>query len=568
MLLILLSWAYIFAITLVFGVSVKRVLKLKKLEYIITLFLGFFIITLFTGFWAICFSVNRSFHFVLLALTIILFIYNKHLVKQELLDLKESLKKLTPFLKGILIALSLFILAQCASPPFVIDNESYYIQTIKWLNEYGFVKGLVNLHLFLGQTSGWHILQSAFNFSFIYPNFNDLSGFCLLLGNIYAIIKLSDYVISSKAKAFNLIIGLFPIFNVFLFQFISAPSPDIAVYVLGLILFHQFVMCHTVYKRNTFITIALLSLFVVLIKLTAVILLLLPLILVFKYKTKVKKEVLSIIIFGALAFSLFIIKNIIITGNAIYPLNSIDLLTTNWSLPKSIEEYFSNYSKSYGYGLTFEAYENASLFSRLKSWLFISPIDAVFNLGMIILLLVSPLFIKLLKNRKALFNIYALAVLNLLLLFATSPQYRFFFLFFMMLSLIIIASVFKEKKAIYTLITISTLLSTIPLFYNVKNSSLTNTAYHNKSSSFSIDYLFKPCGNSKYNETYKPVTVENTTINTPSEIDFFWATGNIPLPALNEQQFDYFETYFNVIPQQRGETLKDGFCSKTINRDE
>ena len=45
----------------------------------------------------------------------------------------------------ILLAFSSFlILAQSATLPFIIDNESYYIQTIKWLNEYGFVKGLAN----------------------------------------------------------------------------------------------------------------------------------------------------------------------------------------------------------------------------------------------------------------------------------------------------------------------------------------------------------------------------------------------------------------------------------------
>ena len=566
MLLILLSWFYIFVISLAFGVSTKRIFKLKKLDNIIALFLGFFSITLFTGFWAIFFAVNSSFHFVLLGLTILLYIYNKHLIKQELTDLKQNFQDLTPFLKGILISLLLFILAQCASPPFIIDNESYYIQTIKWLNEYGFVKGLVNLHLFLGQTSGWHILQSAFNFSFIYENFNDLSGFCLLLGNVYAITKLNDYLINSKALSLS--IGLFPIFNVFLFQFISAPSPDVAVYVIGLIIFHQFIICYSNYKKSIFITIALLSLFIVFIKLTAVILLLLTLILVLKHKAKAKKEAPTLILFGLFTFSLFMVKNIIITGNVIYPLNGIDFLTTNWSLPKSIERYFSNYSKSYGYGLSFEAYENASFFSRLKSWLFISPIDTFFNIGMLILFFVSPLFIKTFKNKKALFIIYIIAILNIILLFATSPQYRFFFLFFMVLSLVIISSFFKQKKNIYALISVSTFMSVIPLFYVFKNSSLTNTSYHNVSSAFSTKYLIEPHNNSKYSEAFNPLIIENMTINTPTEIGFFWATGNIPLPALNEQQYDYFKAYFNVVPQQRGETLKDGFYSKIIDNDE
>ena len=117
-------------------------------------------------------------------------------------------------------------------------RQSYYIQTIKWINEFGFVKGIVNLHFFLGQTSGWHITQSVFNFSFLYSNFNDLSGFVMLLGTVFSIQKLQEFYQNKNSN--YLLIGLFPITSIFLFQFISAPSPDIPVYVLSFIIFFYF----------------------------------------------------------------------------------------------------------------------------------------------------------------------------------------------------------------------------------------------------------------------------------------------------------------------------------------
>ena len=67
-----------------------------------------------------------------------------NIYKQFLLDFK----KLEKALKLILILITLSIIAQCSTAPFVIDNESYYIQTIKWINEYGFVKK-VTITLFL-----------------------------------------------------------------------------------------------------------------------------------------------------------------------------------------------------------------------------------------------------------------------------------------------------------------------------------------------------------------------------------------------------------------------------------
>ena len=81
---------------------------------------------------------------------------------------------------------------------------------------------------------------------------------------------------------------------------------------------------------------------------------------------------------------------------------------------------------------------------------------------------------------------------------------------------------------------------------------------------FSSNQLIKPHENSRYTTDYEILQLENTSINTPDNIDFFWDPGDIQLPALNKQQLDYFKTYFKVIPQQRTENLKDGFYSKEL----
>ncbi|WP_452596974.1 LIC_10190 family membrane protein, partial [Pontimicrobium sp. MEBiC01747] len=313
------------------------------------------------------------------------------LILIALTDLKQQFKTFSIFFKSSLILVFILALAQCASPPFLIDNESYYIQTIKWLNEYGFVKGLTNLHVFLGQTSGWHILQSAFNFSFIYDSLNDISGFCLLLGNFYAMSKLNLYIKSKKKNALDLIIGLFPLFNVFFFQFISVPSADIAIYVITLIVFHQFTTCFLVYKKSTFITLALLTIFASFIKLTGVFLFLFTIIIYLKYYIEAKKLTLLISGFGAITLSLFIIKNLILTGTILYPLHGI--IETSWSLPETITEYISNYSKASTYNLTIDNYNTASKINLFKHWLLLPKLDGIINKLMLLILLIFPLVI-------------------------------------------------------------------------------------------------------------------------------------------------------------------------------
>ncbi len=564
MLLILLSWIFIFMTTLIVGVSIKQFLRLYDLDVVATLFLGLFGITLFTGFWAIFLAVNETFQIMLLLMSCLLLYDNKAAITQELMGLKSNFANLSLFFKGIFIVLLILSLAQCASPSFVIDNESYYIQTIKWLNNHGFVKGLTNLHVFLGQTSGWHILQSAFNFSFIYNALNDISGFCLLLGNFYAIVRLNTYMKASKKDDVDLIVGLFPLFNVFFFQFIGAPSADIAIYVVSLLVFHHFIKCFLTYDRVTFLTVVILSIFAALIKLTGSFLFILSIVLCVKYYSKAKKTASVLSLTGALTLLLIVIKNTIVTGNVFYPFAGIESLSTSWSLPKAVTTYMSNYSKASAFGLTYEAYENASMLELFKNWLSLPKLHGILNKSMVLLLVVFPFAIWKLKSKKALYLIYGLSLFTLLILFSISPQYRFFFPYFILQLLVCISLFLKRKLLIKLAFGFAVISTSIPLLHPMDNSSLTNTRYHESSSTFSIDHLILPSKNTRFSTNFETISIGNLELNAPTEIDFFWGTGDIPLPALNEQQLDYFSTYFNIIPQQKGETLKEGFYSKNL----
>ncbi len=277
MLLVSISWLYILFTTINLGICTNKIIGIKKPSIVITSFLGLLSTTILASIWAIFGRINIEFHSVLLILNLIVFFKFKSEIKLIYNSFLQEFKNLNATFKFILVAITTLIIAQCSSIPYVIDNESYYIQTIKWLNEYGFVKGLGNLHIFYAQTSGWHIAQSAFNFSFLYKNFNDLSGFCLLLGNIFAIFKLNEYF--SNTNKNYLIIGLLPLANVFFFQFISAPSPDIPIYILTFIIFFYFIENFKNTTIENFNLITLLVLFALFIKVTSIALLILPIIL-------------------------------------------------------------------------------------------------------------------------------------------------------------------------------------------------------------------------------------------------------------------------------------------------
>src|SRR5690554_121180 len=149
MLLIFISWLYILFTVVNFGFITHKLLKINKKYFIVIAFSGLFSVTLLAGFWAILWRINVEFHLVLLILNLLFFLKFKSGIQKVCISFFYEIKKLPFFLKSLLGIITVLILAQCASVPYIIDNESYYIQTIKSLNEFGLVKGLANLHLFL-----------------------------------------------------------------------------------------------------------------------------------------------------------------------------------------------------------------------------------------------------------------------------------------------------------------------------------------------------------------------------------------------------------------------------------
>lgn len=562
MLLIFISWFYIFFTSINLGFCTNKIVSIKNHNFVITSFLGLLSTTLFASIWAIFGRINIEFHSVLLILNLIIFFKFRSEIKLIYNSFYQEFKNLNATLKFFFFAITTLIIAQCSSIPYVIDNESYYIQTIKWLNEYGFVKGLGNLHIFYAQTSGWHIAQSAFNFSFLYKNFNDLSGFCLLLGNIFAIFKLNEYFSTSNKN--YLIIGLLPLANVFFFQFISAPSPDIPVYVLTFIIFFYFIENFKNTTIENFNLITLLVLFALFIKVTSVALLILPIILLITNFKLFAPKLLPISIFGLLFLSLFIIKNNLLTGYPLFPFTRLEL-DSNHIIPRNVISFFFSEQMRYNYFIS-ESDINQLSYSQIAiKWLLSSKINAIFNALTLLIIAISPFFISKYFNKKSVWIIYFVVIFHLLILLFTSPQYRFFIHLTLFFSFFIFACWFANKKLIFASYYLSIGLITVVLFFPISYKSLTQNKLIGKNSRFSATNILYPHNNSKWNTAFESVQKGNLKFNSPTNNYFFWGSGNGDLPSVNKVQIEYFEKYYQVLPQQTTTDLKDGFYAKKLS---
>ena len=566
MLLIILSWIYILFTTINLGFGLDKIIGLHNKNFAISALLGLFSATILGSIWAIFGRLNIEFHLMLLVLNGYLFLK----FKSEILDIYslfiQQFKQLSLSLQWYLYLITILIIAQCAAVPYVIDNESYYIQTIKWMNEYGFVKGLANLHIFFGQTSGWHIAQSIFSFSFFYKNFNDLSGFCLLIGTFFSIFKLNSYF-ENENKSF-LIVGLLPLSSVLLFQFISAPSPDLPVYVLSFIVFFYFLESFKKATPEKFNIIVILSLFILYIKPTAIVLLVLPLLFLIQNFKTLKPKLFPSFTLAFLILALFMTKNLIITGYPFYPTQFLSFRMYNFAVPKELVSFYFDETKLYGFFLTKAEFHSLTYFQILVKWLTINKINSIFNIISVLLVIVSPFFIYKFYPKKAFWYLYGIMVFQLFILLITSPQFRFFIHFILFFGFFIMACLVKNKRIVTLLLFGSSSIVILLLFFPIRFSMLTHNKLIMDNSRFTAYEIVFPHQNSKLKTNFYKMKIGNLEYYSPDENSYFWTNGDGTLPCVNAQQIEYFKTYFHYVPQLRTHTIKDGFYSKKLDPNE
>lgn len=561
MILILFNWLYIFFTAVTFGVALFKLLRIQQLDIIITTVSGLFVITLLAAIWAFFYQIALAFNSILVILAALIWLKHKAIFMSMWQKVLIQIKFYSFPFKVLLAVSSLLALAQSATLPFIIDNESYYIQTIKWLNEYGFVKGLANLHLFFGQTSGWHITQSVYSLSFLYDRFNDLNGFCLLLANYFAFQKLNSYF--KDRNRLDLVFGLLPLTYAFLFQFISSPSPDFPVYIFAFILFSVYLQSEL--NDESFTIITILALFAFFIKITAFILLLFPVIVLVKHLKVVKESVYPMISISSLVFILFVLKNTMLTGYPLFPLLWFRINELDYTVPGIVMDFFFSKSMLNSFYILNSAYENASLLDLVKQYFLHNGLAGYIGIVSLLTFLITPIVI--IKNRlpKSIWTIYFAFLLLVILLCCSSPQYRFYVYFAIFFLLLLVSTWLSNPKWILRLYTLSLSAVALLLFIPMSFGSLTANALLTQNSTFHLRNTIIPEPNSKWSSEFKGSSVGNMIYQTPVDDSFFWVTGNGKLPCVNKKQVDYFEQGFFYIPQQRSRDLNDGFYSQKVS---
>ena len=97
-----------------------------------------------------------------------------------------------------------FSLARQSGGHIHYDSDLYHAQSIRWLEEYGIVKGLGNIHVRFAYNSSFFALSALYSMKFLLKqSLHTVNGFIALLLS-FEVLKLIDIVRRKKTNAVGL----------------------------------------------------------------------------------------------------------------------------------------------------------------------------------------------------------------------------------------------------------------------------------------------------------------------------------------------------------------------------
>ena len=389
---------------------------------------GLILLTCLTQIIALFFPINIYTKIVVLGILVLLSIYKRENTKFVIAKIKISTSLILFFIVWAIILLI------NAGPTIMDDSESYHIQSIKWIQDYGSVPGLVNLHERFGFNSSWFSSVALFSFS------SETTGGFTVLNSVlsmwlcYWLISNCDQFQKEKNQPGAIAILIILIASLLIWPLIrgnaATTNYDFIATCIVLVLFTEIFLSSSKEISPTIewiiwptylLTIRIINFPLLLLSVIAIIIFI---------KQKKISTIFLPIVYCLLLIIPFIIRNIIISGYPFYPATYFDLTNVDWKPDPQMTERLLEYIKYYNRVSTtyLEIHQTKALGSTwIPVWfkhLFL--FDKVLLIsGMAgIVLTVAKLFTK--KNKNAILLI-AITLLWLICWFLISPDPRFIY---------------------------------------------------------------------------------------------------------------------------------------------
>ena len=376
MLQILFSWLWIGVSAFLCGFAalqlIKKVSGYGEKSVDVILMMGLCFLTVYAQTFSLFYKVGAAASIALFAVDILIFfIWRRRIIHQivEWVSMPRLLFILIPL--ALVVGMSLIL---SATEIQHYDTYLYHAQSIRWIEDYGIVPGLGNLHNRLAYNSSIFSLQALFSLKFLLgKSLHSVNGFVVALLAGYTVCTFKAFgkkkFFASDFMRLTMLIYLFERQNCCM---ISSPGSD--TLALGLVVY--ILIKWTEYwengeKRNApYAVLCLLGVFAVTVKLSAgmiVLLTVLPATRLIAQKSW--KQIAAYIVLGTVIIAPFLTRNVLISGYLLYPYPELDLFRVDWKMPKYTLLFDRNEIKAWGWGLKDVYRSNAPMAEWLPVWL-------------------------------------------------------------------------------------------------------------------------------------------------------------------------------------------------------
>ncbi len=309
------------------------------------LFAGILGTTLYAQVFSLFYRVNLEANIVLILFTLVYAFFQRNYLRKTIKCWQTAYAFMGKWKILLYIVIGIAVIAfalSSAGPAKLIDTDWYHAQTIRWIEEYGCVKGVANLFYALGFNNAQHYFDALFSMEcFLGQSLRGTGGFFGLVIFLHGILRVCRIKEHSHHIADMLAVWEIA-YSIIVTAFFADPYVDTLPNILVLFILTEWFALLEEKKEDTvwFGFYCLLTVFATVCKTSVAMIVLLtayPVTLLIKQKKA--WQIPLYLGIGFLSAVPFLITNIITTGYPIYLLSAIDLFDVKWKIDPAVLEY-------------------------------------------------------------------------------------------------------------------------------------------------------------------------------------------------------------------------------------
>lgn len=333
MVVIVLSWVYMFLICTLIGIGTLSPVRNRRFSVTLYLVTGIIGITVYAQFFSIFAKLGLWAHVVLVATALVCGYRNRSTVWQLWQTYRPVLCSWEGFFYCCFVLLIAFFTSR---GEFHTDTNIYHAAAIRIYEEYGLVKGIGNLQLHYAYNSSYLAFASIFSMKWLLgSSLHTTTGFLETVMCLYAFHGLRAFRQHKEHVADMMRIGilLYTLVNV---TRSMSPATDYATMFFALFIITAW--CENFYEKGSELTVYCLltvaAVFAATLKFSSCLLVLIGLYPAWCLIREKRWKEIGICLFGGCVILCpFLVRNYLISGWLLYPFEGIDLFKVPWKIP-------------------------------------------------------------------------------------------------------------------------------------------------------------------------------------------------------------------------------------------